>query len=69
MASCWTASRVLRVDDDPQTWQHRLDVYDNEVGPLLDHYRGAGMLRRVDGNGSVDEVAARVLRTLDFSPL
>jgi adenylate kinase len=57
-----------RVDDDPQTWQHRLDVYDSEVGPLIDHYKRAGKLRRVDGNGTVDEVAARVLRALDFSP-
>jgi len=56
-----------REDDDPQTWHHRLDVYDGEVGPLLDHYVRTGTLRRVDGDGTVDEVQARVLRALDGS--
>ena len=54
-----------REDDDPQTWQHRLVVYESEVGPLLDHYERAGKLRRVDGDGAVDDVHARVLRALD----
>ena len=56
-----------REDDDPQTWHHRLDVYDSEVGPLLDHYERTRKLRRVDGDGTVDEVLARVLRALDAS--
>jgi adenylate kinase len=57
-----------REDDDPRTWHHRLDVYDSEVGPLLDHYERTGKLRRVDGDGTVDEVHTRALRALDSPP-
>jgi adenylate kinase len=57
-----------RVDDDPQTWQHRLDVYDGEVGPLVDRYERMGLLRRVDGDATVDEVHARMLGALKASP-
>ena len=57
-----------RADDDPQTWQHRLDVYGSEVGPLRDHYERTDTLRRVDGDGTEDEVHVRVLRALRASP-
>jgi adenylate kinase len=57
-----------RDDDEPRTWKHRLDVFDGELGPLLDHYERAGKLRRADGDGTIDEIHARVLRALEASP-
>jgi adenylate kinase len=57
-----------RADDDPKTWQHRLDVYGSEVGPLRDHYERTDTLRPVDGDGTEDEVHVRVLRALRASP-
>jgi adenylate kinase len=38
----------------------RLETYSFETEPLLATYRGAGILHRLDGMGTVDEVSARV---------
>lgn len=49
-----------RDDDKPEVIAHRLEVYRDLTAPLADLYRGRGMLREVDGVGTMDEVAARV---------
>ena len=54
-----------RADDTPETIARRLDVYEEQTAPLTEHYRRAGLLRRVDGTGPVDDVAARVAAALD----
>lgn len=46
-----------REDDTEATVARRLDVYQTQTAPLLDHYRRRGLLVRVAGEGSVDEVA------------
>jgi adenylate kinase len=38
-----------RADDNPETVKARLATYDGQTRPLLDYYRGAGLLRTVDG--------------------
>lgn len=53
-----------RVDDTEEVIRHRLDVYASETAPLVDHYRAKGLLRTVDGVGSVDDVSARILDAL-----
>lgn len=53
-----------RVDDTEEVIRHRLDVYATETAPLVDYYRARGLLRTVDGVGSVDEVSGRILDTL-----
>lgn len=55
-----------RVDDNPTTITHRLEVYRTRTAPLAAHYDKAGVLRRVDGTGSVAQVAARVAAALGF---
>ena len=54
------ARREDRPDDNPATIARRLDVYETETAPLVDHYAQRGLLRRVDGSGALDDVAARV---------
>ena len=49
-----------RDDDREETIAHRLKVYDDQTAPLLDYYRGQGLLREIDGVGAVDEIRARV---------
>jgi adenylate kinase len=49
-----------REDDREETIRHRMDVYTRETAPVLDHYRGAGLLREIDGTGSREEVSRRV---------
>lgn len=54
-----------RSDDNEITIRNRLSVYDASTRPLLDFYRGRGILVEVDGTGSVDEVTARIQAALD----
>jgi adenylate kinase len=49
-----------RPDDRPEVVSSRLEVYERETKPLLDHYRTSGRLVEVDGSGSPEEVYARV---------
>ena len=53
-----------RIDDTPATIAHRLDVYDAETAPLADYYAEQGLLRRVDGDGTVEEVTERIRAAL-----
>lgn len=53
-----------RADDTEDVIRHRLDVYASETAPLVGYYRERGLLRVVDGVGSVDDVTARILAVL-----
>jgi adenylate kinase len=55
---------VVRDDDRPETVRHRLVVYRQQTAPLVDFYAADGLLRRVDADGEVAAVAARVLEAL-----
>ena len=57
--------REGRVDDAEETILHRLDVYDEATVPLVDWYDGRGILHRVDGTGTPDEVTGRLFSLLD----
>jgi adenylate kinase len=59
---------VVRDDDRPETVRHRLEVYRELTAPLVDFYAAAGLLRRVDADGEVADVAARVRAALDDAP-
>jgi adenylate kinase len=51
---------IQRDDDREETVGRRLDVYTRETAPVLEHYRGAGLLRSVCGTGTPEEVFARI---------
>jgi adenylate kinase len=50
-----------RADDQEETVKKRLDAYDAQTAALLPHYENLGVLRRVDGVGSPQEVTTRML--------
>jgi adenylate kinase len=54
-----------RTDDNEAIIRHRLAVYHRETAPLLDYYRGRGLLVSVDAEQPVDEVTAQSLAALD----
>jgi adenylate kinase len=54
------ASQQGRSDDTPEVIGKRLDVYEQQTRPVVEHYRKKGIVRPVDGVGSVDEIGARV---------
>ncbi|MGQ0383196.1 MAG: adenylate kinase [Gammaproteobacteria bacterium] len=49
-----------REDDDERTVRERLAVYGERTQPLIDYYAKKGMLRRVNADGTLDEVDARI---------
>jgi adenylate kinase len=49
-----------RADDNEAAIRERMREYDAKTRPLLDYYRQRGVLREVDGVGTVDEVAERI---------
>jgi len=53
-----------RNDDSPETIQARLQVYENQTAPLVNYYRQQGLLRDIDGVGSVPEIQERVTQAL-----
>ena len=53
-----------RADDREEVVAKRLDTYEAMTAELLPYYEKLGILRRVDGGGTVDEVTARVLQAL-----
>jgi adenylate kinase len=49
-----------RVDDSEDTVRNRLNVYRKQTAPLLDWYTGKGLLRTIQGAGTIAEIAERV---------
>jgi len=55
---------VQREDDRPETIERRLDVYEAQTQPVLEHYRGVVPIHEVDGEQPVDEVTRFIERVL-----
>lgn len=53
-----------RDDDREETIANRLKVYENQTAPLVNYYRGQGLLREIDGVGGIDEIRARISKAL-----
>jgi adenylate kinase len=49
-----------RPDDNPESFQVRLNAYNAQTAPLLPYYRDQNKLVEVDGMGTVDEVAQAI---------
>jgi adenylate kinase len=56
-----------RADDQEEVIRKRLETYEKMTAELLPYYEEFGILRRVDGVGTVEEVTARVLQALGLN--
>ena len=54
-----------RDDDQEATIRNRLGVYTEQTQPLIEYYTNAGLLRPVEGTGSIDEIFGRVVAALE----
>jgi len=54
-----------RSDDNEGAIRERMREYNAKTRPLIEYFRGRGVLREVDGVGTLDEVARRIERALD----
>ncbi|SJN26376.1 Adenylate kinase [Microbacterium esteraromaticum] len=53
-----------RSDDTEAAIAHRLDIYENETAPIISEYQERGIVDRIDGVGSLDEITARISAAL-----
>ncbi len=53
-----------RDDDNEATVANRLKVYESQTKPLIDYYQTKGLLRPIDGVGSIDDIFARIKAVL-----
>jgi adenylate kinase len=51
---------LIRDDDKPEVIEHRLEQYREKTEPLVGYYEERGLLRRIDGTNSPDEVSDRI---------
>jgi adenylate kinase len=54
------ASLIVRDDDHPDAIKKRLTVYHERTAPVLDYYEEAGLLKRIDSSGSIDDVWSEI---------
>ena len=54
-----------RKDDNPETVQSRLDVYNAQTSPLIEYYTKKGILFNVVGNTTPEDVFDKVSKKLD----
>jgi adenylate kinase len=62
---CGSTEFKRRPDDNEQTVRRRLAEYRAKTAPILPYYKARGLVRCVDGMGSVEKVAAQIGAILD----
>lgn len=55
-----------RSDDSEEIARNRLRVYDEQTAPVIDYYGERGLLTRVLGSGTVEEVFQLILSVLEM---
>ena len=55
---------IVREDDKPEVIRRRLATYHEKTEPLVSYYDSRGVLRRIAGEATPDEVAEQIRRTL-----
>jgi len=59
---------IQRRDDTAEVFEERLRAYHAQTAPLIPFYDATGLLRRIDGTGSKDQIRDRILSALNQSP-
>ena len=62
---CGSTEFIRRPDDNEQTVRRRMAEYRAKTEPILPYYEERGLVHRVDGMQSVDDVAAQIEAILD----
>ena len=53
-----------RTDDSPEAVATRLQVYQRDTAPLIAHYAQRGIVHRVPGTGTVDQISEDIKRII-----
>ncbi len=62
---CGSEAFRRRPDDNAETVRNRMAEYRAKTAPILPHYEGRGIVRRVDGMAPMSEVGAAIASILD----
>ena len=54
-----------RVDDNRETLSSRLQVYASESEPIIKHYTSSNLLKKINGEGEINEVNQRINLVLE----
>jgi len=54
-----------RSDDNLETIENRINVYENQTAPVMNYYREQGKYRGVNGMGNIDEIFNRLAAIID----
>ncbi|MEI7054534.1 adenylate kinase [Nocardioides sp. CCNWLW239] len=57
-----------RADDTAEVIRRRQEVYLEETAPLIEVYKGRGLVHEIDGLGEVEDVTKRIFDELDIVP-
>lgn len=55
---------IQRDDDREDTIRNRLEVYEKSTAPLIDYYGKKGILKSVEGIGSIDDIFNKICSVL-----
>ena len=58
------AAQENRSDDTPEAIRTRLQVYQRDTAPLVAHYAQRGIVHRVPGTGTIEEIATEIQRII-----
>jgi len=53
-----------RADDSPEGVKKRLAIFKKETKPVIDYYRGKGLLIEIDGRPEIDVVSKNIIKEL-----
>jgi adenylate kinase len=59
------AAEQGRSDDTEEVIANRLAIYERETAPILEVYSTRGIVDRIDGVGSLDEITERIVAALE----
>jgi len=54
-----------RDDDQEEAIKNRLKVYQSSTAPLIDYYKGKGLLKGINGVGGMKEILDRMVKALE----
>ena len=54
-----------REDDKPETVRQRLEVYQGQTSPLIEFYRVRSILREINGDQPIDDVAMDITEVIN----
>jgi adenylate kinase len=59
------AALTQRADDTEEVFKERMRAYEALTAPVVEHYRGLGRFAEVDGDRSIDQIAAGIVAAVE----